>query len=48
MYFVITRAQAGGSTIPEAVAMEAATEGVEVVVPVAKVTEGSIPSRKLQ
>jgi hypothetical protein len=43
MYSVVTGAQAGGSTIPEAVAMEAAMEEVEVAMPMAKVTEGAVP-----
>jgi predicted alternative tryptophan synthase beta-subunit len=43
MHSVVTGAQAGGSAIPEAIAMESATEEVEVAVPVAKVTEGTVP-----
>jgi hypothetical protein len=43
MYSVVTGAQARGSAIPEAIAMETATEEVEVVVPVAEVTEGEAP-----
>jgi hypothetical protein len=48
VYSVVTGAQAGGSTIPEAVAMETATEEVEVVVPMAEVAEGAAPTQKLQ
>jgi hypothetical protein len=43
MYSMVTGAQAGGSAIPEAVAMETAMEEVEVVVPVDEVTEGAAP-----
>jgi hypothetical protein len=43
VFSVVTGAEAGGSVIPEAVAMEIATEEVEVVVPVAEVTEGAAP-----
>jgi hypothetical protein len=41
--FVVTEAQVEGSTIPEAVAMEAAAVEVENVVPVAGVPEGAAP-----
>jgi hypothetical protein len=44
---VVTGAQDGGSTIPEVVAMETATEKVEAVVPTTKVAEGQPPTRKL-
>jgi hypothetical protein len=37
---VVTGAQAGGSSIPEAVAMDTTTEEVEVVVPMAEAAEG--------
>jgi hypothetical protein len=46
--FVVTEAQTEGSTIPEPVAMETATEEVEIIVPVAAVTEGQFPIWKLQ
>jgi hypothetical protein len=48
VYSLLTGAQAGGSSIPEAVAMDTATEEPEVVVLVSRVTEGTAPSRKLQ
>jgi hypothetical protein len=48
MYSVVIEAQAGGSAIPEAVAMETATEEVEVAVPVAEVAKGQPPPCKLQ
>jgi hypothetical protein len=40
---MVTRTQAEGSTIPEAVAMETATEEVGIAVSVAEVTEGAVP-----
>jgi hypothetical protein len=43
MYSVGTGPQAGGSEIPEAVAMETATEEVKVAMLVAEVTEGATP-----
>jgi hypothetical protein len=45
---VVTGMQAEGSLIPEAVAMETATEETTVVTLVVGVTEGQPPSRKLQ
>jgi hypothetical protein len=46
MDFVVTGEQTGGSAIPEAVAMEAATEEVDVAVLVVEVTEGIIPEKE--
>jgi hypothetical protein len=43
VYSVLTGAQAGGSSIPEAVAMETATEEAEVAVKVTGVTKGISP-----
>jgi hypothetical protein len=43
-FFVVTEAQAEGSTIPEAVAMETATEEVEIAVSAAGVLEGAVPN----
>jgi hypothetical protein len=40
---VATEAQAEGSTIPESVAMETATEEVEITVPVAGVPKHAVP-----
>jgi hypothetical protein len=40
---MVTEAQAGGSAVPEAVAMEAATEEVEVAMSMAEVMEGTTP-----
>jgi hypothetical protein len=40
VYSVLTGAQAGGSSISEAVAMDRATEEAEVTVPMTRVTEG--------
>jgi hypothetical protein len=41
--FVVAEAQVEGSTIPEVVAVETTTGGVEGVVPVAGVPEGAAP-----
>jgi hypothetical protein len=46
VYYVVTGAQAEGSSIPEVVAMETATKETEVVVPVVGVTEGTAPEPK--
>jgi uncharacterized membrane protein len=43
VYYVLTGAQAGGSLIPEVVAIETATEEAKVVVSVTGVTEGIAP-----
>jgi hypothetical protein len=43
MYSVVTGAQAEGSLIPKAVAMETATEEAKVTVPVVGVIEGTTP-----
>jgi hypothetical protein len=43
MYSMLTGAQTGGSAIPEAVAMERATEEAKVAVPVTGVTEETTP-----
>jgi hypothetical protein len=43
MCFVVTEAQAKRSTTPEAVAMEIATEEVEIAVPVVRVMKGAVP-----